>query len=48
MGTRTQNYSNKFLQLLCRSYGQGNRIKTTKYLIGDENVDEPCKGDTPS
>ena len=27
---------------------QGFRIKTTKELIGGENVEEPCKGDTPA
>ena len=29
-------------------FKQGFRIKTTKELIGGENVEEPCKGDTPA
>ena len=31
---------------LTPALSQGIRIKTTKQLIGDENADKPCKGDT--
>ena len=44
MGTRTQNYSNKSLIPHCP---QDNRIKVVKY-IDREDVEEPCKGDTPA
>ena len=27
---------------------QGKHIKTTKQLMGNKNMDEPCKGDTPA